>query len=341
MSQKKISCPVRTLTLEEILLISEGRLLSQSKALVISGVATPDKATEEELIFFKDIKFAAAVQKSKAALCITTEKLAEYIPKEMVAVISDNPYKAYALVAQALYYNKNNNNFIASSAVISSSAILGKNCVIKDNVVLGENVILGEGVTISANSVIGNDVEIGSHSIIGSNVTIEHAKIGQRVIIHSGARLGQDGFGFASDSKGHYKIPQLGQVIIGNDVEIGANSTIDKGALGDTEIGAMTKIDNLVHIAHNVKIGEGCIIVAQVGIAGSTELGKGVVLGGQVGIVGHLKIADNVLVAAKSLVSSDIVESKKYGGIPAVPLRDWHKQVIMLNKSIKRDVYSK
>jgi UDP-3-O-[3-hydroxymyristoyl] glucosamine N-acyltransferase len=338
MSEKKFTHSIKTLTLEEILQISEGELFSHNHSLdiIIKGVASPECATKDDLIFFNHLKYAHLIAKSKAAICITCENLAEHVPKEMAVVLALNPYKSYALVAQKLYYASNAISYIAPSAVIAKSAKIDDNCVIHENVVIGAGVILAANVTILANSVIGNNVEIGSDSKIGANVSIENAIIGKRVIIHSGARLGQDGFGFASDQKGHYKVPQLGGVIIGDDVEIGSNSTVDRGALGNTEIGAMTKIDNLVHIAHNVKIGLGCIIIAQVGIAGSCVIGNGVVLGGQVGVAGHLKIADGAQIAAQGGVISDVLESKKYGGTPVVPLRDWHKQSIMLNRIIKR-----
>ncbi len=332
----KFTYPVKTLTIAEILQISEGTLFAQGTDVIIKGVATPEDASADDLIFLNHIKYAPLLIKSRAAVCITSIKFIEYVPKEMIIIISENPYKAYALVAQALYYAKNQASFISPTAAIAKSAIVGDNCIIKENVVIGENAIIGDYVTILANSVIGNNVEIGSNSSIGANVSIENSIIGKRVIIHSGARLGQDGFGFASDVKGHYKIPQLGSLIISDDVEIGANSTIDRGALGNTEIGAMTRIDNLVHIAHNVKIGRACVIVAQVGIAGSTEIGNNVILGGQVGVSGHLKIVDGVQIAAQGGVITNVLEPKKYGGTPVVALRDWHKQTIMLNRIIKK-----
>jgi UDP-3-O-[3-hydroxymyristoyl] glucosamine N-acyltransferase len=185
--------------------------------------------------------------------------------------------------------------------------------------------------------VVGPDVRIGRDRSIGPQSTIQCALIGNRVIVHAGVRIGQDGFGFAMGPGGHLKVPQIGRVIIQNDVEIGANTTIDRGANRDTTIGEGTKIDNLVQIGHNVTIGRHCVIVSQVGISGSTEVGDYVAIGGQAGLTGHLKIGAAAQVAAQSGVMRDIPGGERWGGSPAAPMRDWMKRVALLERLTRRD----
>ncbi len=203
---------------------------------------------------------------------------------------------------------------------------------ISEHAIVDNSAEIGDRSIIHSGAFIGAGVKIGKNCVIHPNASITHAIIGDNVIIHHGASIGQDGFGYAFHNGKYHKIPQLGRVIIENDVEIGANTCIDRGAGPDTVIGEGTKIDNLVQIAHNVKIGKHCIIVAQVGISGSTEIGDHSVLGGQVGIVGHLKIGKGVQVAAQSGVFRDLKDKEIVGGSPCVPLRQHHKQTIMLNK---------
>jgi UDP-3-O-[3-hydroxymyristoyl] glucosamine N-acyltransferase len=204
-------------------------------------------------------------------------------------------------------------------------------------VVIEDGVVIGNNSSIDHNSVIKRNVVIGNNTKIASNVTISHSVIGNNVIIHPGTRIGQDGFGFASDHTGHLKVPQLGIVKIGDFVEIGANTTIDRGSAQDTIIGDMCQIDNLVQLGHNVQLGKACVIVAQVGIAGSTKLGDFVILGGQVGVAGHLKIGNQVQVAAQSGIAQNIEDKQIMGGSPAVPIRQWHKQTFCLKKLANKD----
>jgi UDP-3-O-[3-hydroxymyristoyl] glucosamine N-acyltransferase len=183
---------------------------------------------------------------------------------------------------------------------------------------------------------VGPDVRIGRGCALGAQVSVQHALLGNRVILHPGVRIGQDGFGFVMGAGGHEKVPQIGRVIIQDDVEVGANSTIDRGAIRDTIIGEGTKIDNLVQIAHNVVIGRHCVIVAQVGISGSTELEDGVVLGGQVGVIGHVRIGAGAQIAATSNVSTDVPAGVRWGGTPAKPIRDWMREIAIVNQLATR-----
>jgi UDP-3-O-[3-hydroxymyristoyl] glucosamine N-acyltransferase len=186
------------------------------------------------------------------------------------------------------------------------------------------------------NASIARGVVLGSDCVIGPNVTLSHCLVGNRVVIHCGVRVGQDGFGFAMGSGGHVKVPQIGRVVIEDDVEIGANSTIDRGSGPDTVIGRGCKIDNLVMIAHNVQLGAGCIVVAQTGIAGSTTIGAGTVLAAQAGVAGHLTIGPGSQFAARSGVMHDMPAGGRYGGTPAVPMTQWLRQLVTLDRLANR-----
>jgi UDP-3-O-[3-hydroxymyristoyl] glucosamine N-acyltransferase len=208
-------------------------------------------------------------------------------------------------------------------------------------VVIGPQVEVGEGTKIGPNAVIGPGVMIGRHCMIGANVTITHSYLGDKVVVLPGAQIGQGGFGFASSASGHAKVPQLGRVILQDRVEVGACTTIDRGALGDTVIGEGTKIDNLVQIGHNCRIGRHCIIVGQVGMSGSCELGDFVVLGGQVGLADHVQIGDGARLAARSAVAPGyLAGGADYGGAPAIPVKQWRRQMAafaLLGRRRKRD----
>jgi UDP-3-O-[3-hydroxymyristoyl] glucosamine N-acyltransferase len=324
-------------SLEEVLSISGARIYNRDENIDITaqikGVGPLDLADSGELSFFSNPKYADAYKASKAGYCITAEKFANEAPKGMIVIVSENPTKAYAEIARMFFpEDPVIKSRIASSARIASSVSIGKNPVIGEGVVIAENVTLGDNCMIGHNVVIERGVVIGDDCKIGASATICYCIIKDRVSIYTGVRIGQDGFGFASDRSGHMKIPQLGRVIIGNDVEIGANTAIDRGAGPDTIIGDGCVIDNLVQIGHNVELGKNCVVVSQVGIAGSTKVGDFVVLGGQVGVAGHLSIESGVQVAAQSGVVSTIKAGMVVGGTPAVPIRDWHRQTIALKK---------
>ena len=216
---------------------------------------------------------------------------------------------------------------IHSSSNIDSSAKIGKNVTIQAGAVIEKGVVIGDDVFIGANVFIGNNSKIGSDCRIYQNVVIYHSTIiGDRSIIHGSVVLGCDGFGFVPGENQHFKIPQTGRVVLGEDVEIGANSVIDRATIGETIIDKMTKIDNLVHVGHNVQIGKACLITAQVGIAGSTKVGDNSQMGGQAGVVPHVEIGPNSIIAAKSGVTKSLTGNQMYGGYPARPIRDQHKR---------------
>jgi UDP-3-O-[3-hydroxymyristoyl] glucosamine N-acyltransferase len=216
--------------------------------------------------------------------------------------------------------------------VIDPSAMIGEGTRVEPCAVIGAHCEIGRRCLIGAGSTIGEATVLGDEVRVSANVSISHAIVGARVRLYPGVRIGQDGFGFSADADGFVKVPQLGRVIIGDDVEIGANTTIDRGAGPDTMIGAGTMIDNLVQVAHNVQIGRNCVLVAQSGISGSTRLGDFVTIGGQVGTVGHIEIGSGARVGGKSGITKDVAAGETVVGSPAVPIRLHHRQVAALKR---------
>jgi UDP-3-O-[3-hydroxymyristoyl] glucosamine N-acyltransferase len=243
---------------------------------------------------------------------------------------------AFARAAALFYPVVDDEPGIDARAVIDASARIGADCRIAAGVVVGRAVEIGRQCRIEANAVIGEGVVIGDGSHIGANASLSHCLIGQRANIHPGVRIGQRGFGFAMETSGHVDIPQLGRVIVEDDVEIGANSTIDRGSGPDTFIGAGSKIDNLVQIGHNVRIGRGCVLVGLVGIAGSVELGDHVVVAGQAGIAGHLRIGAGAQIGAQAGVVRDVPAGERVVGSPAEPLLAVFKQMSVLRGLVAR-----
>lgn len=302
----------------------------------ISHIATMTSATPDDICFFYDRKSKDKVAEIKAKACITTEELLSFLPQRVIPLISDNPKIAFIKLNEYMYSEKKHTAGIDASAKIASGAKLGQNCYVGANVVIEDNVTIGDNCVIEPNVFIAHDCIIGNNCKIGSNASIAYSIIGDNCYIYSGARIGFDGFGFQLINYQHHRIPQLGRVIIGNDVEIGANTCIDRGALDDTIIEDGSRIDNLVQIAHNDKLGKGCVIVAQVGIAGSCTLGDFVVLGGQVGLADHLNIGSGAQIAAQSGAMRDVEAGAVVMGSPCVPFKDFMRQVSFLQKNSKK-----
>lgn len=324
-------------SLRDLADIADAKIPSNTDGeVLLSDVAALSQATACDISFLDNKLYVQELSHSSAGACIMRPEYRDRAPDSMALLLTDEPYHAYARVAAAYYPVKKSETCVHSSAIVSESARVGAGVSIGPNVVISDGAEIGNGTEIGANTTIGSGVNIGANCRIFSNVTLQYCVIGERVILHPGVRVGQDGFGFAMGPNGHLKVPQLGRVLIEDDVEIGANSTIDRGTGPDTVIGPGCKIDNLVQIGHNVQLGAGCIIVAQVGISGSTHLGKFVAVGGQAGMTGHLKIGDGVQIAAQSGVLRDIESGAKMGGSPAQPMNEWLRSVATMQRLAKR-----
>lgn len=303
----------------------------------VADVAPLDKAGASDLSFLDNAKYRDMFRATKAGACIVSPDMAAHAPEGVHLLISKSPYKSYALAAQAFYPEPRPAPGVSPQALVDPSAALGAGCAVEAGAIIKAGAKIGEGCWIESGAVIGENVTLGKGCRVGVNASLSHCVIGNGVRIYTGARIGQDGFGFAIDPKGFVKVPQLGRVVIEDGVEIGANTTIDRGSGPDTVIGAGTWIDNLVQIAHNVKIGRGCILVAQVGIAGSTVVEDYVAMGGQAGVAGHLRIGKGARVAAKSGVTRNIPPGEEHMGYPSLPIRQFMRQIATLNKMIKKN----
>jgi UDP-3-O-[3-hydroxymyristoyl] glucosamine N-acyltransferase len=288
----------------------------------LEDVNTLDKASQHELSFLDNAKYVSQLSSTQAAAVIVHEKYQAQVPQNCMALLSATPYADYAK-ALALFYPQKSTGLIHPTAVIEPSAKIGT------------------GTSVGAGCYIGEQVEVGKNCIIEANVTLTYAHVGDETILHSGCVIGSDGFGFAFDGQGLIKVPQVGMVKIGSRVEVGACCTVDRGSLEDTIIEDDVKIDNLVQVAHNVKIGQGSQIVSQTGLAGSAKLGKGVVIGGQSGVVGHTELADGVMIAARSLVTKTLTEKGTYAGFPAIDMKLWRKQQAAISRLVKNKLQGK
>ena len=296
----------------------------------VVGVAPLSEAGEKHISFLSNPKYVTQLQSTRAAVVLVSDDIDPQSPRYIHV---KNPYFAMAQVVTKWFAHRPAPKGISPLASVAVTARIGK------NVGIGPFTVIGESVTIGDDSIIYQGVSIEAGSTIGAQTIIyplvsiyDRSSIGNRCIIHSGVVIGADGYGFAQEGGRHHKIPQVGTVRIEDDVEIGAGTCIDRGALGETVIGEGTKIDNLVQIGHNVKVGKHCLLVSQVGIAGSTELGDYVVAAGQSGFGGHLKVGREVQVAAKTAVLEDVPDKTKVMGIPAMPFRDFGRRDVWLSR---------
>jgi len=294
----------------------------------VYGLGSLDKAAPGEITFLANPKYADKVATTSASAVILPPG-ADRFGKN--AIETDSPQLAFAKLLTLFYQPPAVPRGVMAGAHVSPSAVLGGDISVYPGAYVGDGVRIGDRVTIHPGAVIYAGCSIGDEVTIHSNVSIrEGCRVGNRVVIHNGSVIGSDGFGYVPDGRKHFKVPQIGIVVIEDDVEIGANVTIDRAALEQTIIRRGTKIDNLAQIAHNCVIGEDCIIVAQAGIAGSTTLGKNVILGGQVGVAGHISICDNVMIGGQSGVSNNIKEPGVYSGTPTMPHKEWLKASMTL-----------
>ena len=312
-------------SLREIADRVRGRLIGDGNA-IISGIASMQEASEGDITFLAHPGFAKYLKECKALAIIVGEEPVFSGSGPRNIIIAENPALAYIEVAEMFERPKRKDAGVNERAYVSPDATISPEASIMPFVYVGGGTVIERGVTVYPHAHIGERVTIGEGTIIYPNVSIyDDVTIGRRVIVHAGAVLGSDGFGYTWDGAKHRKIPQLGSLIIEDDVEVGANTTIDRGSLGKTIIGKGAKIDNLVQIAHNVSIGENSIIVSQVGIAGSCTVGKNVVLAGQVGVRDHVSIGDNVRAGGGTGITKDVAANSTIMGTPHMPHREWLK----------------
>jgi UDP-3-O-[3-hydroxymyristoyl] glucosamine N-acyltransferase len=329
-------------TLADISALADVRLVDPSQGgRRIRGLASLDEAGPMHLTFFDNLKYADQLASTKAGACVVSARFEARIPGHVAVLRAVHPFREFVKFARALLADALRpqswfgNAGIAPSAVIDPSAHLEDGVIVDPLAVIGPNVEIGAGTVVGSGAVIGADVRIGRDCNVGARTAIQFALIGNNVLIHPGCSIGQDGYGFVFGPDGHLKVPQTGRVLIQNDVEIGAGTTIDRGSLRDTVIGEGTKIDNQVQIGHNVTIGRHCLLAAQIGLAGSLTIGDNVALGAKVGINNHLHIGDGAQVTAMSAVKDDIPANGRWGGHFAKPTKQWFREIIAVERLVR------
>jgi UDP-3-O-[3-hydroxymyristoyl] glucosamine N-acyltransferase len=308
---------------------------------LISDVAAIDAAGPHDLAFFENPRYLSELKSTRAGAVLLSPRYVGQAPSRSATLATPQPHRAMAAAMTRLYPGASrpgslfDEHGVSPRAHVHPSARLESGVVVDPGAVIGPGAQIGSGTVIGANAVVGPNTRIGRDCSIGPGSTVSCALIGDRVIIHAGAQIGQDGFGFALGRAGHMKVPQVGRAILQDDVEIGAGTTIDRGANRDTIIGEGTKIDNLVQIGHNVVIGRHCILVAQSGVSGSCVIDEFAALGGQAGLAGHLHIGAGAQVAAAAGVMTDVPAGERWGGAPAQPMREFFREVAAIKRLVK------
>lgn len=334
--------PSRRYSVAEIAGLTGAKLADAGHAdIEVSGIAPASEGGDGKLVFVDGKRNEHLVSKLNAAAIFCPQEIAAAVPSHVACLVTPRPLQAFATIGRLLYpqaaspQTSTGETGISGAAHVSPSARIEAGAIIEAGAVVGPNVAIGSGTVVAPNAVIGGSTQIGRDCYIGAGCTVEYALIGNRVVIQTGARIGKEGFGFVPGAKGPERIPQIGRVVIQDDVEIGANTTVDRGAMADTIIGEGTKIDNLVQIAHNVRIGRACIIAGHCGLSGSVTLGDYVMLGGRVGIADHITLGTGAQVAASSGLMHDIPAGERWAGLPARPMRDFFREVAAIRGLIK------
>jgi len=330
-------------TLADIAALTKAQLVDTSRGrLQIRGLASLDEAGPMHLTFFDNLKYADQLASTKAGACLVSKRFEASVPPDVAVLRTDHPFREFVKVARKFHgealrpQSWVGNTGIAASAVIDPTAHLEDGVIVDPLAVIGPNVAIGAGTIVGAGALIAANVRIGRDCSVGARSSIQCTLIGNNVLIHPGCSIGQDGYGFVFfGPEGHLKVPQTGRVLIQNDVEIGAGTTIDRGSLRDTVIGEGTKIDNQVQIGHNVTIGRHCLLAAQIGLAGSLTIGDNVALGAKVGINNHLHIGDGAQVTAMSAVKDDIPAGGRWGGHFAKPTRQWFREIVAVERLVR------
>jgi len=327
-------------TLAEIAALTKSVLVDPTRGdHIIRGLASLDEAGPMHLAFFDNPKYADQLALTKAGACLVSPRFEAKVPAHVAVLRAAQPFRAFVQISREWHEDALrpqtwfDNEGVAPSAIIDPSAHLEDGVIVDPLAVIGPRVEIGAGTVIGAGAVIGAEVRIGRDCNVGARTAIQFSLIGNNVLIHPGCSIGQDGYGFVFfGPEGHLKVPQTGRVLIQNNVEVGANTTIDRGSLRDTVIGEGTKIDNQVQIGHNVTIGRHCLLAAQIGLAGSLTIGDNVALGAKVGINNHLKIGDGAQVTAMSAVKDDVPANGRWGGYFAKPTKQWFREIVAVER---------
>jgi len=312
----------------------------------VTGIAALDRAGPRDLAFLDRAKYADGLAATGAGACLTVERFASRAPDHVSVLLVRDPYRAFVEVARRLYPDaaRPSSLFeasgVAAGAFIHPTARIENGVTVDPGAIIGPRAEIGAGTVICAGAVIGPNVRIGRNCSIGANASVTHAVIGDRVVIHSGSHIGQDGFGYVRGASGHTKVPQIGRVIIQDDVEIGALTAVDRGAIRDTVIGEGSKIDNIVQVGHNVQIGRHCVVAGTVGICGSVTLEDFVVLGAGAAVVDHVRIGEGAQIAAAGIAYRDVPAGARWGGIRAKPVLQWLRELATLERLAGNDTKS-